>query len=373
MLHQNTGSLVPKVNVFDLPELMQQTFEPLRWTVKGILPEGCVIFAGRPKIGKSLFALQLALSVATGGQALEQVDVEQSDVLYLALEETRRRLQSRIKHLLGDCPIPAGLRMATNWPTIDEGGAEALEHWLENHPATRLVIVDTFRKIKSRKRGGEYDSLTKLADLSKKFGICLLIVHHTRKADADDAFDTISGSTETASVADAMLVLKRSRYCDYAELNITGRDIEEDKIALRFYEDTLTWEILGNADIVLMSETRKDILRVLREAEDSMTPREIADCLEINPATIRQALSRMVRDKQIERSYTPGHYLAPTDKASLAKEKALDKEEEEDYLFVNPIRTLVTLIRQKGIKKALEELGFVVGDLTAPENYMELI
>jgi len=352
---------------------MEQTFEPLNWTVDRIIPEGCVVLAGRPKIGKSWFALQLALAVATGGKALEHTPVQQNCVLYMALEDTERRLQSRVKQLLGDGPVPQELRLATNWPTIDEGGAEALDQFLTCYPEHKLVIIDTFRKIKSRKRGGEFDTLTKLSDIAHKFGICLLIIHHTRKADAEDAFDTVSGSTETASVADAMLVLKRSRYSSYSELNVTGRDIEEKKLALKFYSDTLRWELIGEADKVLMSETRKEIIQVLRKADTSMTPKEIADCLDKKPATVRKAISRMLRDKQIDTSYSPGRYLVFNDKDTLAKEKAFNEAEEKKFFYVDPLRKLVSAMREKGIKRAFEEMGFGAVSLTAPETYKHLM
>jgi len=370
---QPIQSPLSKIKFFDLPSLMAQKFDPLKWMVEGIIPEGCVVLAGRPKIGKSWFALQLALAVASGGKALQQILVEERSVLYMALEDTERRLQSRAKHLLGDKPIPEELRFVTDWPAIDEGGAEALEEFLEYRPQHRLVIIDTFRKIKSRKHGGEYETLKKLSEIAHHFGICMLIIHHTRKADAEDAFDTVSGSTETTSVADAMLVLKRSRYSSYSELHITGRDIEEQKMALKFYVDTLSWELLGEADRVLMSETRKEITQVLRKAGGSMTPKEIADCLEKKPATIRKAISRMLRDKQIDRSCTPGRYRVSSDKDALAKEKAFNEAEEKKFFYVDPFRKLVTTMREKGIKRAFEEMGFGAENLTAPANYKHLM
>src|SRR5215471_4107086 len=96
----------PLIDVFDMDWLVKETFEPLKWAVPGLIPEGCILFAGRPKLGKSWFVLQLALAVASGGKAFGMVPAEKSDVLYLALEDTKRRLQSRAKSLLGDNPLP---------------------------------------------------------------------------------------------------------------------------------------------------------------------------------------------------------------------------------------------------------------------------
>ena len=294
-----SSQLFAKTRVFSLSSLMQETFNPIKWGVDGIFPQGCILFAGRPKLGKSWFMLQLALDLASGGKALGHIPVKQCDVLYLALEDTRRRLQSRVKRLLGDKAFPEGLSFSTNWANLDNGGAEELEDYLEHHPETRMVIIDTFRKIKSRKNG-DFESLSRLGEIAQRYDLCLLIVHHTRKADAADAFDTVSGSTETSSLADAMLVLKRTRCSSYAELFITGRDIEEAKKALRFDKEKLSWELLGDADEVWKSEQRREIIDLLKEKGRSMTPAEIADEMEKSRTAVRKTLSRMVNDNQID-------------------------------------------------------------------------
>src|SRR5215471_19346482 len=288
------------MNVFDLTSLVEESFEPITWAIPGLLPEGCILFAGRPKLGKSWFVLQLALAVASGDNIFGDIAVEQADVLYLALEDTRRRLQSRAKRLLGDRPVPSGFRFALDCPRFDDGGDKQLEEWLEHNPKTKMVIVDTFQKIKIRRGGnGGFETLSRLVQIAHKFKICLLVVHHTRKADAEDAFDTVSGSTEAASLADAMLVLKRARCSQMAELHITGRDIEESRKALRFDTETMTWEILGDADVVWKSQQRLDIIDLLRKTRTSMHPADIADALNKSDAAIRKTLSRMVRANQI--------------------------------------------------------------------------
>ncbi len=88
----------PPPTVFTAAELMAQDIPPVRWILPGILPEGLTILAGKPKMGKSWLALDLSVAVATGGKVLG-LQVEQAGVLYLALEDTKRRLQDRLKIL----------------------------------------------------------------------------------------------------------------------------------------------------------------------------------------------------------------------------------------------------------------------------------
>jgi len=106
-------------------DLMAADLPPVRWVVPRVLPEGVTLLAGKPKLGKSWLALGLCVAVAAGGMALGTSQVEQGEVLYLALEDNRRRLQKRLGKMLCG-PAPEGLEIATSWPKLDEGGVEAL-------------------------------------------------------------------------------------------------------------------------------------------------------------------------------------------------------------------------------------------------------
>ena len=70
-------------------------------------------------------------------------------------------------------------------------------------------------------------------------------MHHSRKADADDPLDTISGSTGLTGGADGAMVLKCERGWAYSFLHVVGRDIEEDvELALNWDPDTVGWRIV---------------------------------------------------------------------------------------------------------------------------------
>lgn len=94
---------------YSAADLQQQTFPPPRWAVPDLLAEGVNVLAGAPKLGKSWLALGLGIAVASGGRALGSIDVVQGDVLYLALEDTPRRLFDRMGKLCGATPWPSGL------------------------------------------------------------------------------------------------------------------------------------------------------------------------------------------------------------------------------------------------------------------------
>src|SRR5262249_28335061 len=144
--------------IFSAEDLMRQKFAPTIWAVEGVLPEGAYLLAGKPKQGKSWFALGLGLAIASGSKALGAIDVANGAVLYMALEDNPRRLHRRMVQILQGRPAPAGLELTTDWARVDEGGLYQIEQWLQTHPDARLVIVDTLAKMRpmSRQNGSVY-------------------------------------------------------------------------------------------------------------------------------------------------------------------------------------------------------------------------
>ena len=77
---------------------------------------------------------------------------------------------------------------------------EQLQGFVTEHPDTKLIIIDTLQKV--REVGGDnysyandYEIINRIKKFTDRYGICVLIVHHTRKQNADDKFDMISGTT----------------------------------------------------------------------------------------------------------------------------------------------------------------------------------
>ena len=123
-------------SIFSLPDLLSWELPPVRWTIPDILPEGLTLLAGKPKLGKSWLALSIALSIAAGGVALGAQPVERGDVLYLALEDNARRLQSRAKRLLASMSeTPSNLDFALGWPRLGEGG------WLTWRSISKRILI----------------------------------------------------------------------------------------------------------------------------------------------------------------------------------------------------------------------------------------
>ncbi len=277
----------------------------MKWAIPDVLPEGVTILGGKPKIGKSWFALGLCVSTATGGTALGTKQVEQGDVLYLALEDNARRLKGRLQKILSVAP-PHNLEIYLEWARLDNKGDKHLEQWLETHPNARLIVIDTLEKIRKSTRGtnvyaDDYAALEKLLPLAAKYNVSIMVVHHVSKREAEDPLDELSGSTGLSGGVDSALILKRVRGSSNATLIVTGRDVDDQELALQWNEDVAGWSITGDAPHSDLSETRQKIRRALEEAGEPLGPKEVAVATGLKVDVVKVQLPKMSDDEQIEK------------------------------------------------------------------------
>lgn len=298
--------------VFSAQELMGRVFAAARWAVVGLLIAGVNILAGRPKLGKSWAALNIAVAVASGGRALGAIEVESGSVLYLALEDGERRLQDRLRKTLAGGAVPEKLFLATDWKRLDDGGLLMIKEWLIDHPDARLIVIDTLKRVRPHERvngrlyDGDYDAIGPLGDLARAYNCAVLVVHHTRKQDSDDPLDLVSGSFGLTGAADSVLVLKRARGQADAVLHATGRDFEDKEIALRWDAELTGWRMLGDAAEFKRSNERKDVMELLK-VHKSLTPKEVSGYLDREHSATKKLLWSMARDGELKPD-GKGHY-----------------------------------------------------------------
>jgi RecA-family ATPase len=289
------------LKIVSAEEILATEYPPLRWAVKDIMPEGFALMAGRPKIGKSWLALNMAVSVLHGTPFLGKFATEQGRILYGAFEDGERRIKRRLR-ALGLEAIPRGLDFLFQMPRIDQGGLEALAEWFDEQKEeqdVRLCVIDVLSKIRSPKAKGadsyqhDVDQAGKIQKLAMEFAIPTLVTHHDRKAVADDWLDQISGTLGLAGSADAVMLLTRDRSSALGRLRITGRDLEvEPDLGLEFKDGI--WSFVGEGEIGdLRSPDRQRIVLALPEKEPGLSPTAIAEKTGIDPETIKKALKNL--------------------------------------------------------------------------------
>lgn len=301
-------------------------FDPVKYVVPDYIVEGCTLLAGRPKLGKSWLCLEIGIAVASGGDCLGGIQCEQGDVLYLALEDNRRRLKWRIKKVLdfGASP-PERLQIATEWPRAGAGGIRAIAQWIEAHPGARLVLVDVLAMFRPITGGRDqqlyerdYHALKGLQQLASQTGVAIVVVHHTRKSQSEtDPFEKVSGTLGLSGAADSTLILDRDS--QGATIYGRGRDIQEIETAVHFDRNVCRWSALGKAADIRRTSEREAILDCLADNQtdnrsdnpDGMTPAEIADATGMKRNNVKQLLYKMVKAGEVEKAQKPGRYLHP--------------------------------------------------------------
>ena len=184
--------------------------EPKKWMIKDCLPAGKVgLLAARGGTGKSFFALQLGISVATGTN-LQPWEVSAArKVVYLAAEDDEDELHRRFhdickvitaNHITPD-EFSKSLRAnmliksmvgADNRMTSDDYGREVVPtdfvdrflHTVAGYGQIGLIIIDPA----SRFRGGDENRASDatrfveaLERLAKATGATVLVIHHVNK------------------------------------------------------------------------------------------------------------------------------------------------------------------------------------------------
>jgi hypothetical protein len=186
---------------------------------------------------------------------------------------------------------------------LDTGGLNQLRAWIAGNPDAKLIVIDTLATVRGARRStdtpyeGDYREVGALKALADATGVAIILVTHTRKAEADDPFDTVSGTLGLTGAADATIIL--SRDSQGATLRAMGRDVAEIEAAVTLDRELFRWEELGAAADVRRSDERSAILKALGEATEPMGPRDLADELGKQQTAVRQILGRMVRAGEI--------------------------------------------------------------------------
>ena len=235
------------VRLRSMEEIYDTVYVKRNPIVEGLIEGGTIILSGAAKVGKSFLALQLAYCVSQGMPFLG-FKTNKTGVIYFALEDVESRLQKRMQSMFGLEPVP-DLYFATEAGYIGGGFEDQLQTALYEHPDIGLVIIDVMQKVRDPKEqssyNADYDFVGALKKLADQTGVCLVLVHHTRKSADKDIFNMVSGSMGvTGSVDGTMVLYKVDRADDRAMLAIVGRDTQDKKLMLARAMSSPQWQLL---------------------------------------------------------------------------------------------------------------------------------
>lgn len=249
-----------------MPELYEMVYPGKPPIIDHFLYPGTYLFVGAPKVGKSFMMAQIAYHVSSG-TPMWNYSVRKGTVLYLALEDDYRRLQERLYRMFGT-ETTSDLFFSVASKSLNEGLLDQLDTFMHEHPETSVVIIDTLQKVREAEGdtysyARDYDIIAGLKAFADRTGICLILVHHTRKQKSDDNFDMISGTNGLLGCADgAFMLYKENRTSNKATLEISGRDQQDQKIHLIRDEEKLCWNF-EKAETELWKEPPEPLLECI--------------------------------------------------------------------------------------------------------------
>lgn len=297
-------------------------FPPLQYLADEFLPMGCWLLCGPPKKGKTWLMLDLAVAIAGGGEFLGN-QCEQGRVMYLALEENKRRIKDRCIKLCREKGLDPNVALGQilfgaiddNIPTADGGLYEMIAAVMDRDPTIKLVIVDTLYKARPAKRRDEdvygYDRrcIDPFTDmLATRPGRSVVIVHHTRKSKSSDPYEMQSGSAGLTGAADGHIFLLPDEQGQMV-MHLQGRDAQPIEWAMKLHNSV--WEVLGDPDGAGMSDTRAKIIAALQKFTLATTPKEIAEAAMMDANTVKQRLRGLCKDGYVLKQGYGKYVLTP--------------------------------------------------------------
>lgn len=254
-----------ELSIVDAESIFYEPIRKPRYLVEGLIPNGLTLLCGSQKVGKSWLVLKLCLCVSKGEDFFGLPTVE-GDVLYLCLEDTHSRIQSRLFKLTDE--VSERLKFARCCSQLGAGLISELNTHMKNYPDTKLIVIDTLQKIRTATKdsmyASDYEDLSAIKKLADRYSIAAVVVHHVRKQGDNDIFNKVSGTMGITGCADTTIVLeKESRMSDMASLYLVGRDIEYQQLKVRFSD--CEWELLERKDRADMEKERipQALLRVI--------------------------------------------------------------------------------------------------------------
>jgi len=313
-----------------LEQIDNKTFQPLRFVVDDLMPEGFILFAAKPKVGKTYIMLEACLAVAEGSTFWgKQCAV--GDVIYYSFEDNHRRIQDRYRALrpnrdgnksrllafTGDSAVPR-VAAVPGEPCF----TQHLERELCKRPETKLVVIDPIVAVRADQRDKtkglyqvDYDNIKAVQRIAMKYGITIVGVHHSnKKTDVQDAADMASGSTGMTAAADGVWIMEPDKARENAELTTQMRDADSTTITLakRRIKGGIKWEPVEDAaQVATHNDIERRILVAMTAAGCEATILDLIHrCPDVNENTLRVYIRRMSSaEKQLIENTQRGLYV----------------------------------------------------------------
>lgn len=299
--------------------IMENKYPDMNFIIKELLPaKGLILFAGAPKIGKSWFVLQMQLSIAYGKSSfIGHEIVTPCKCLYLSLEDSESRIQSRIKKQ-GVIPDDNKLLFAFKWES-NEKGVKCIRSFLDSNKDVKVICIDTKGKFSEGREDesfqSDYSWMSELKRIADDMNVAIVLITHLRKKKPDeDPYESISGTTANMAAADTTIMLKRLRNQQKGTLMLTSRDFAETEEDIFFDSNSCTWNIPSGSQMNLpnnMTPERQKIIDAIQNIGHECSPKEIVSIIGGTGKNISNMLSSMLNYDFVRKGSKRGSWILP--------------------------------------------------------------
>lgn len=258
--------------------------------------EGLTIIAGRPKLGKTTLMRQKLVAAATGSKFLDSEFKRPTLCAFLCLEESALLARMKFRQANYSEQAMTGIEIFFEW---DRGalGVEALDRYLTGNPDVQFVVIDSlsrFRAIPDNRTPAftaDYEAVSMLHNVCKAHpGVCIDIIHHTRKAKGDDPLDDISGTYGLTAAVDTCVVLRH--HSDGAALYITGRLWTRDDSNYILRRNAGAWDMVGT-DLGL-ADKQREVLDIIKAQVAGIGGTALGEKLSMTPQSAWQHIDVLI-------------------------------------------------------------------------------
>jgi len=285
--------------IINCKDLMAMDFPEPPWLVENLIPAGMTILAGRPKLGKSWFAMELALAVCSGGYFLGR-KAQQGRVLYCALEDNPRRFKNRLRMQGWTAAAQENMDavFSRDFQRMfgGQGGLTTFISLITTFPYS-LVVVDTVSRAFQIQDWNDQSQVTAvlspLQEAIAESGKSLLCNDHHKKRNGFDPnpVEDIIGSVSKSGVADTILGLYKENGKPGARLAVVGRDVEESVLDLRFDAYDGCWVETAKSDD--LTDTQRDTVRIIEQLGGLATLTDLVNATGRNRGTLYRELANL--------------------------------------------------------------------------------
>lgn len=306
-------------------EFLQQVGTPLPMLVDQLIPEkSLVLLSGKPKVGKSLAALNILNAICTRRLVFGQFAVNRSGpVCYFGMEDGAHEIANRLLKL--------GIKPGDSRPLVvcaerfvlhTKEAVSSLKHMIaEIDPV--LIVIDTAREALPIRDWNDASEVTDKIRAVREFArehCSVLLLTHNRKSAGDDAGDEIAGSNALTGGVDGWLSIVNSEKrldSNRLTLNVDGRGGMRGRFTIELDKETLSYRVISDTDLAAEKANTDEATTVeeLRHFGDAFmvfgghaTIRQIVDYLAgeaVKPSsreykTVQRAVQEMEKYKLVK-------------------------------------------------------------------------